>query len=67
MRLDDKLEMKNCNTTLTEKQQRYQHYHQVKLITSNVLQVKILPSDLSRIIEQARFTYPPFDRAFENE
>ena len=35
--------MKNYNTVLTEKQQTYQHYDQVKLIK--------LPSDQSRIIE----------------
>ena len=31
-----RLEMKNCNTMLTEKQQKYQH-HQVKLINMNFL------------------------------
>ena len=35
-----KLKMKNYNTILTEKQQKYQHYHQVKLINMNILQVK---------------------------
>ena len=35
-----KLKMKNYNTILTEKQQKYQHYHQVKyefLIDEEVL------------------------------
>ena len=35
-----RLEMKNCKMILTEKQQKYQHYHQVKLINMNILQVK---------------------------
>ena len=35
-----KLKMKNYNMILTEKQQKYQHYHQVKLINMNILQVK---------------------------
>ena len=35
-----KLEMKNCNTMLTEKQQKYQPNHQVKLRNMNILQVK---------------------------
>ena len=35
-----KLRMKNDNTILTEKQQKYQHYHQAKLINMNILQVK---------------------------
>ena len=35
-----RLRMKNCNTILTEKQQKDQHYHQVKLINMNFLQVK---------------------------
>ena len=34
------LEMKNCIMTLTEKQQKYQHYYQIKLINKNILQVK---------------------------
>ena len=32
--------MKKYNLMLTEKQQKYQHYHQVKLINMNILQVK---------------------------
>ena len=53
--------MKNYNMILTEKQQNYQHYHYVKLINMNILQMKnILPSDQSRMIEQAKFTYSPF-------
>ena len=35
-----RLEMKNCNMILTEKQQKYRHYHQVILINMNILQVK---------------------------
>ena len=35
-----RLEMKNVNTILTEKQQKYWLYHQVKLITINILQMK---------------------------
>ena len=34
------LERKNYNMILTEKQQKYQHNHQVKLINMNILQVK---------------------------
>ena len=32
-----KLEMKNYYMILTEKQQKYQHYHQKKLIKMNIL------------------------------
>ena len=35
-----RLEMKNCNTILAERQQKYQHYHLDKLINMNILQVK---------------------------
>ena len=35
-----RLEMKNYNMILPEKQEKYQHYHQVKLINMNILQVK---------------------------
>ena len=37
-----KLEMKIYNTILTEKQQKHQHYDQVKLINVNILQVSLL-------------------------
>ena len=35
-----KLEMKNYNMILTDKQQKYQQYHLEKLITINILQVQ---------------------------
>ena len=35
-----KLKMKNYNSILTEKQQKYKHYHQKKLINMNILQTK---------------------------
>ena len=54
-----KLEMKNCNMILTEKQQKYQFYRQENLINMNPNRQRILPSDQSRIIEQAKFTYCP--------
>ena len=34
------LEMKNYNMTLTEKQQKYKHYHHVKLINMIILLAK---------------------------
>ena len=34
-----KLEMKNCNRILTEKQKKYQHYHLKKLVNLNFSQV----------------------------
>ena len=53
---------------LTEKQQKYQHYLQVKLIDNEYLAAKeILPSDQSRIIEQAKCTYSPLSNAFEKQ
>ena len=50
-----KLEMKNYSTKLTEKQQKYQHYHQVKLININILQVKKYLQ--IQIIEQGKVNY----------
>ena len=35
-----RLEMKNCNMILTEKNKKHQHYHPEKLINMNILQVK---------------------------
>ena len=46
--------MKNCNTILTEKKQKYQHYRQ-------------LSSDQSRIIEQDKFIYSPSGKTFEKQ
>ena len=54
-----KLEMKTYNMILTEKQQKYQHYHPEKLININFLLVK------KWVIEQAMFTYSPLGKAFE--
>ena len=61
-----KLKMKNYNAILTEKQQKYHHYRQVKLININILQMKQM-SDQSRITEHAKFTYSPLDRVFEKQ
>ena len=35
-----RLEIKNCNTILTEKQQKYQYDHLEKLVNMNILQMK---------------------------
>ena len=37
---DDKIKYENYNAILTEKQQKYRHYHQVKLINMNISKVK---------------------------
>ena len=63
-----KLETRNYNMMLTEKQQKYQRYCQVKLTNMNFLHgEEILPFDQSRIIEQAKFTYSPLGKAFEEQ
>ena len=62
-----KLKMKNHNTILTKKQQKYQQYRQVKLIHEHEYPTggDILPSDQSIIIEQEKFTYFPVGKVFE--
>ena len=40
MTIDNEIIVENYNIILTEKQQKYQHYHQIKLINMNILQVK---------------------------
>ena len=62
-----KLKMKNYNTILTKKQQKYQYYRQVKLIHEHEYPTggDILPSDQSIIIEQEKFTYFPVGKVFE--
>ena len=59
-----RLEMKNCNIILTEKQQKYQHYHQVKL-KNYLTSEELLPSDQRKMIEQAKFTDFPLRKTFE--
>ena len=49
------LEMKNYNTILTEKLPKY--------LTGE----EILPSNQKEMIEQAKFTYSPLDKAFEKQ
>ena len=44
---------------LTEKQQKYQHYHLEKLIN--------LPLDQRIVIEQPMFAYSPLGKAFEKQ
>ena len=51
------LKMKNYNLIFTEKQLKYQPYHQAKL----------LPTNQQQIIEQAKFTYSPVGKAFEKQ
>ena len=49
MTVDDK--MKNCNMILTEKQQKYQHFHLEKLIyTKYLTSEEMLPSDQRIVI-----------------
>ena len=60
-----RLEMKNYDMILIEKQLKYQLYHQVTLINMNILLVKT--SNQQQLIEQARFTYSPVGKAFEKQ
>ena len=63
-----RFEMKNCNAVLTEKQQKHQHYHQVKLINTNILQMKkhyLL--DQSGMIEFAKSANSPLGEALEKQ
>ena len=62
-----RLEMKNWNMALTEKQQKYQHYHPEKLINRIFYRRKILPSDQRRIKQQAKFANSSLGKAFEKQ
>ena len=63
-----KLEIKNYSTKLTEKQQKYQHYHFIyhkidkyEYLTSE----EILSSNQIQIIEQGKFNYCPLGKDLE--
>ena len=60
-------EIKN-KTILIEKQLKYQLYYLVKFIKHEHLTgEEILPSDQQQIIEQAKFTYSPLRKAFDEQ
>ena len=56
--------MKNYNIVLTEKQQKYQHYHQLKLLNMNILRAK---KYYHLMIKQAKFTYFPLRKALKKQ
>ena len=61
-----RLEIRNYNIILTEKQQKYQHYPQVKLINMNFLQgEEMLSSNQRQLIKQAKLTYSPLEKALK--
>ena len=61
-------EMKNYNTTLKEKLPKIQLLLSGKIDRYEYLTgVKILPSDQSRVIEQAKFIYSPLGKAFDKQ
>ena len=62
-----RLKMKKYDMILTENLPKYQPYHQAKLISMNILLVRILPSNQQQIIEQAKFIYYPLRNAFEKQ
>ena len=61
------LEIKNCNMTSTEKLQKYQLYHLEKLLNTFLTGEEILPSDQSRIVEQAKFVYSSLGKTFKKQ
>ena len=55
---------------LTEKLQKYQPYHQAKLIRSNTLQIKkyyLLIKKKQKQTEQAKLFYSPLGKAFKKQ
>ena len=63
-----KLEIKNYNMTLTDKQQNYQHYHLAKIDKYEYLiGEEILPSNQTQIIEQVKFVCSPLRKSFEKQ
>ena len=56
-----RLEMKNCNTILAEKQQKYQLYRLEKIDRYEFFTgEEILPPGQRRVIKQAKFAYSLF-------
>ena len=60
--------MKNCSIILTEKLQKYLHYHLKKIDRYEYLtDDEILPPGQSRVIEQAKYSYFLLGKAFEKK
>ena len=64
-----RLEMKNYNVILIERLQKFQLYHQAKLISKYeyITGDEILPFNQHQIIKQDKFTYSPWVKAFEKQ
>ena len=62
-----RLEIKNCKITLMKKLQKYQYFHLVNDKYEYLTGVEILRPDQSKIIEPAKFTYSPLEKAFKNK
>ena len=64
-----RLEMKNYNMILIKRLQKYELYHQAKLVSMNTLLVKkyYLLTNQQKIIEQAKFTYSPLGKLLKNK
>ena len=63
-----RLEMKKYNTILTEMMANISVLSSGKIDKFELFTgEEILPSDQSRIIEQAKFTYSPLSKAFEKQ
>ena len=62
-----RLEMKNYNTILVEKQPKYQRYLQRKFISMNILLIKKYYNLIKKKIEQAQFTYSHLGKTFEKQ
>ena len=59
--------MKNRNTMLIEKHQRYQHQHLEKLLNMKITDEEIQLSNQRQIIEQAKFAYLPLGKPCEKQ
>ena len=67
MKIDDKIIDEKIQYDINREAAKYQRYLQVKLINTNIFQVKKFPNDQIRIIKQAKFTYPPLGKAFAKQ
>ena len=62
-----RLERKNYNMILTEKQPKEQPYHQTKSVNMNISLDKKYYHLITNIAGQAKFTYFPLEKAFEKQ
>ena len=67
MTIDDQIKDEKLQYNIIREAGKYQLYHQAKFVNMNLTGEDILPSNQQQLIEQAKFTYSPLGKTFEQQ